>query len=146
MKNFAAILLAIAFQGMFSAINVKAQAVAIGHVSAQVVESVSVSSQAVTGIKMDRSAVLDNDNLKLGVIHVNSGKAVACNVVLKPAELSGTNGSSFTIEPSANNSVRADSQRADGNQILKLTGRARMMKGQSSGLYQGSYTIIFAYN
>ncbi|MDO9578959.1 MAG: hypothetical protein Q7J06_00075 [Bacteroidales bacterium] len=41
---------------------------------------------------------------------------------------------------------QADAQRTDGNQTLRLTGRARMMQGQASGLYQGSYTMVFAYN
>ncbi|MDO9580451.1 MAG: hypothetical protein Q7J06_07775 [Bacteroidales bacterium] len=50
------------------------------------------------------------------------------------------------IEPSATSYGQADAQRTDGNQTLRLTGRARMMQGQASGLYQGSYTMVFAYN
>ena len=155
MKAYLAIFLAVTLQCMFAMVNVCAQTVAIGHASAEVVESVSASSLAITGFDMKNESNLtaqseqagwNYENVSLGEIKINSGMGVACNVVMKPATLSDTNGNGFTIEPFAISSGQADAQRTDGNQTLQLTGRARMMQGQASGLYQGSYTMVFAYN
>ena len=155
MKAYLAILLAVTLQSMFAMVNVCAQTVAIGHASAEVVESVSASSLAITGFDLKNGSNLtaqsdpsgwNYENVSLGEIKINSGIGIACNVVMKSATLSDTNGNGFTIEPSAINSAQADAQRTDGNQTLQLTGRVRMMQGQASGLYQGSYTMVFAYN
>ena len=155
MKTFLAILLTVTLQFMFAMVNVCAQTVAIGHASAEVVESVSASSLAITGFDLKNKSNLtaqsdpsgwNYENVNLGEIKINSGSGIACNVVMKPATLSDTDGNDFTIEPSAISSAQADALRTDGNQTLQLTGRARMMQGQASGLYQGSYTMVFAYN
>ena len=146
MKTTIAVLLAIALQSIFAASVVSAQTVAIGHVTAEVVESVSVSSQAVTNFAVSNTSAASYGSLKLGEIKVNSGNSIACNVVIKPATMSSTSGSNFTIEPTANSSVQADSQRTDGNQTIQLTASANSLQGHASGLYQGSYTIVFAYN
>ena len=146
MKSTIAILLALTLQSIFVVSSAKAQSVAIGHATAEVVESVSVSSQAVTSFAVGNTSEAFGDNLNLGEIRVNSGSSVACNVVIKPATLSSSNGSSFTMEPTAGSSVQADSQRTDGNRTIQLTASANTVQGQASGLYQGSYTIVFAYN
>ena len=155
MKAYLAILLAVTLQSMFAMVNVCAQTVAIGHASAEVVESVSATSLAITGFDLKNGSNLtaqsepagwNYENVSLGEIKINSGTSIACNVVMKPATLSDTNGNGFTIEPSATSYGQTDAQRTDGNQTLQLTGRARMMQGQASGLYQGSYTMVFAYN
>ena len=52
MKAVLAILFTAALQSMFAMVNVCAQTVAIGHVSAEIVESVSASSLAITGFDM----------------------------------------------------------------------------------------------
>jgi len=157
MKTLLAILFAVALQSIFTVVNVCGQTVAIGHVSAEVVESVSASSMAITGFDLKSASnlgataqlnqtTLNYENLNLGTIKINSGKDVACNVVMKPAELSDSNGNGFTIEPTAFSARLADTQRADGDQTLQLKGTARMVQGQASGLYRGSYTMVFAYN
>lgn len=155
MKALLAILLTVALQSIFAMVNVCAQTVAIGHVTAEVVESVSVSSRAITGFDMKGGNNLlalaqtktgwNYENVDLGEIKINSGTNVTCNVVMKPATLSDTKGNGFTIEPSAT-SFLSGAQRADGNQTLHLNGKAHMAQGQASGLYQGSYTMVFAYN
>lgn len=157
MKALLAILFAVTLLSIFASVNVCAQTVAIGHVSAEIVEGVSASSLAITGFDiknendLNATAQLDQsgwnyENVNLGAIKINSGKDVACNVLMKPAELSDTNGNGFTIEPSAMSANLSDSQRADGNQTLQINGKARMAQGQATGLYQGSYTMVFAYN
>jgi hypothetical protein len=157
MKSFLVILLTVALQSMFAIVNVCAQTVAVGHVSAEVVESVSASSKAITGFNMKNennfTLLAQSDpegrnyeNISLGEIKINSGIGIACNVMMKSAALSDINGNGFTIEPSSTSYGQTDAQRTDGNQTLILTGRAHMMQDQESGLYQGSYTMIFAYN
>ena len=155
MKTCIAILLTITLQSIFAMVDICAQTVAIGYVTAEVVESVSASSFAITGFDMKNERILtaqteqvgwNYENVKLGEIKINSGTGIACNIVMKPATLSDTNGNGFTIEPFATISGQTDAQRTDGNQTLQMTGRARMMQGQASGLYQGSYTMVFAYN
>ena len=156
MKALLAILLSVALQSIFALVNVCAQTVAIGHISAEVVESVSASSRAITGFDMkggnnllanaqNEPAGWNYQNVDLGEIKINSGTNVTCNVVMKPATLSDTKGNGFTIEPSAT-SFLSGVQRADGNQTLHLNGKAHMAQAQASGLYQGSYTMVFAYN
>lgn len=157
MKAILAILLTIALQSIFATVNVCAQTVAIGHISAEVVESVSASSRAITGFNMkegnnllanaqNEPAGWNYQNVDLGDIKINSGSNVTCNVVMKPATLSDTKGNGFTIEPSATNSGQVRAYRSDGNQTLHLNGKAHMAQAQASGLYQGSYTMVFAYN
>ena len=157
MKTLLTIIIAITLQGLFSIANVCAQTVCVGHVSAEVVEAVSVSSQAVTGFEVNNSSTLaaasqldsnglNYENVNLGSIKINSGKDVACNLVMKSAELTDNNGNGFSIEPTALSTNQSDTQRADGNQTLQLNGLARIAQGQASGLYQGSYTMVFAYN
>ena len=157
MKAIPAFLFAVTLLNFFAMVNVCAQTVAIGHVTAEVVESVSTSSLAITGfdMKYESSATAlahtgseawNYENLDLGDFKINSGAGIACNVVMKAASLSDGNGNGFTIEPSAAGSFQSGMQAAVGNQTLHLRGRANMPRSQASGLYEGSYTMVFAYN
>jgi len=137
--------------------NIEAQTIAIGHVTAEVVESASAASMAITGFDLNNSGnisssnvlgndILEYDNLNLGEIRINSGKGMACNIVMKPASLSDSKGNGFTIEAAAVSSGSSLMQLADGNQTLHLKGRTHLSQQQAGGLYQGSYTMVFAYN
>jgi hypothetical protein len=138
-----------------TAAKVSGQVVAIGHATAEVVESVSASSKAVTGFNLNNTtngtALNDKVNfsterLNLGSITINSGTNVACNLVIKSARLSDASGNNFMIDPAMNTQDQGDAARADGTQTLQINGTARMLSGQASGLYQGTYTMVFAYN
>lgn len=151
MKAIATILFAAAFLVMFTIVSTSAQTVAIGHVTAEVVESVSATSMAIAGFDLkignDLAALsLDEqyDNLNLGAIKIKSGNGIACNVVLKAATLSDTKGNGFIIEPTVNNFQGA--AQSTGNETLHLKGNAHLAKGQAAGLYQGTYTMVFAFN
>ena len=157
MKAFLVILLASTMQSIVEISTVSAQTVVIGHITAEVVESVSVSSLAITvfDLKNENNQTLviqseiggiNYENLYLGGFKINSGEAIACNVVFKPAILTDEKGNGFTLEVSAPNTGQAHAYRSDGNQTLHLNGKAHMAHGQASGLYQGSYTTVFAYN
>jgi len=143
MKAILTTLFLIALTSIFSAVNLNGQTIAVGHVSAEIIESVSVSSSAVTNFDiLNNKASSSNSIVNLGEMKVNSGASVAYNVVLKPANLSNFKGSSFTIEPTS----QSESQLTSGNQTLRLTANTNSVRGKESGLYQGSYSVVFAYN
>lgn len=157
MKALLAILLIYAILSTYAIRNVCAQTVAIGHISAEIVESVSASSHAITGFFLKNGNVqgemaqsekgnLNYENVNLGKFKINSGSDIACNVILKSAALSDANGNGFIVEPSATISGQYVEQYTIGIQSLQLKGKARLTLGQTSGLYQGSYTMVFAFN
>jgi hypothetical protein len=134
-----------------------AQVVAIGHITAEVVESVSASANMLTTLNLSTvttgdltismtAARMNTRKVDLGEIAINSGKNIACNVMIKPATLSDNKGNQFVIEPATTLSGQQDIQRADGSQNLRLTGQALLEQNQANGLYSGSYTMVFAYN
>lgn len=128
------------------------QTIAIGHVSAEVIESVSASSKAITSFEIGTTKANDtatnttSERINLGAITVNSGNNITCNVVMKPATLSDSLGNGFTLEPTVNNNTLASATQQNGSQTVQLGGKANMASDQASGLYQGSYTVVFAYN
>ena len=143
MKAIFTTLFLIALTSIFSAVNLNGQTMAIGHVSAEIIESVSVSSSAVTSFDiLNSNASSGSYNVSLGEMKVNSGTGVAYNVVVKPATLSNINGSSFTIEPTS----QSESRLTSGIQTLRLSANTNSVQGKESGLYQGSYSVVFAYN
>jgi hypothetical protein len=132
--------------GLGLATRCNGQTLAIGHVSAEVIESVSASSQAVTSLALDASTSGTLSGVDLGAMTINSGSNVTVGVVIKPAALSDSQGNGFTIDPALNNNALASVARSNGSQTLQLNGTANLSADQASGLYQGSYTVVFAYN
>lgn len=131
------------------------QVVAIGHVSAEVIESVSAASAAVSDFELATSVtgaagvpetLLTSETLKLGVLTINSGKDITCNVVVKSAALSDSAGNGFTLSPFLKNDVFASAGGHNGSQTVELSGTTSRTGNQPSGLYRGSYTVVFAYN
>ncbi|HZL10431.1 MAG TPA: hypothetical protein VFC65_10565 [Prolixibacteraceae bacterium] len=130
----------------FSVSNVYSQLVAIGHVSAEVVESVSAASAIVTNFEIGSATDSESKSIDLGAITIQSGKDIACNVVLKQASVSDALGNSFTLDASLNPDSASRAARSNGSQTIQLNGKANLSDNQASGLYQGSCTVIFAYN
>ena len=118
------------------------QTVAIGHVTAEVIESVSASASTISSFDLSK----DSETVKLGAITVFSGKDYTCNVVLKAANLSDASGNAFTIEPTVNNDPNTAVAKANGAQTIQLNGTTNLNSNQASGQYAGSYTVVFAYN
>ncbi len=116
------------------------QTVAIGHATAEVIESVSASASTISNFDLTK----DSENVKLGAITLFSGKDIACNVVLKAANLADASGNAFTIEPTVSNNTGV--AQANGSQTIQLNGTTNMDNNQASGQYAGSYTVVFAYN
>ena len=128
-----------------------AQVVAIGHITAEVIESVSASSQAATSLTLGSSSAgnslaASTPTLNLGTMTVNSGSSATVNVVLKPATLSNSQGNGFTLDTSLNNNATTSVTQSNGSQNIQLNGIANLNANQASGLYAGSYTVVFAYN
>ena len=118
------------------------QTVAIGHVTAEVIESVSASASTISSFDLSKDA----ETVKLGAITVFSGKDITCNVVLKAANLSDASGNAFTIEPTVNNDPNTAVAQANGAQTIQLNGTTNINSNQAAGQYAGSYTVVFAYN
>lgn len=141
----------------FLLLKVSGQTVAVGHISAEVVEAVSASSAASTDFDLsytssnelnrtyDNSAMIA-ENFSMGSIQINSGQNVACNLTLKAATLSDEKGNNFSVEPVASFNGMSDTLRVDGSKTIELAGMAKLDSNQASGLYHGSYTLVFAYN
>ena len=89
---------------------------------------------------------MNTERLDMGEVELNSGRSIACNVMMKASTLSDNRGNQFTIEPTTSFAGNQDTNRADGSQNIHLTGKAMLDQNQANGLYQGSYTMIFAYN
>ena len=145
------LIIATLFTWILTGSKVCSQIVAIGHVSAEIVESVSASSAAITNFELIKATEntptdLTSETLNLGAITIFSGKDITCNVVLKPASLSDSAGNGFTIDPAIQNNLFASATRPNGSQTIKLGGTTNRTSSQASGLYEGSYTVIFAYN
>ncbi len=133
-----------------------AQSVVTGHMSAEVIESVSASSQVVTSFTLDPTAgnnsqssgqsEFSTSTIPLGAITINNGNQGTVNVVLKPATFSNSHGNGFTLDTTLVNKSFTASAQSDNSQTIQLNGTANLGASQASGIYQGSYTVVFAYN
>jgi len=147
-----ATILALTFAGM----KVCSQTIAIGHVTAEVIESVSAASNAVTSFELSTIAgsdakqleltYLTSETVNLGAVTLNSGRNITCNVVVKAASLCDSAGNGFTLEPTIKNNPYASAAKTDGSQTIQFDGKTNKSSRQASGLYEGSYTVVFAYN
>lgn len=81
----------------------KAQVVVTGHVTAEIVDAASISPQSVYALEIEKTPEftegLNYDDVLLGEITVHSGSDVACNIVVKPATVSVSEGNSSQWRP-----------------------------------------------
>ncbi len=134
----------------------KSQITAIGHMTAEVIESISAASNAITSFEIealtDRDTLILNqiyktsETINLGEITLNSGRAVICSVVVEPVNLSDLSGNGFTLLANVKNNSLALAAQPNGSQTIQFEGVTNMESAQVSGLYQGSYKVVFAYN
>lgn len=118
------------------------QVTVVGHIFAEVVEAASIYSDAITELSISSS---DNSTeLDLGKMTVNTGSNTSCDIVVKHANLTSKDGTTIALEAKATNPT-LKSNDSFNNRTIKLTGNTDSSKGQS-GVYQGSYTIVLAYN
>ena len=151
MKQMVVFLLAVFFSLTLGGKKVNGQTIAIGHVTAEIVESVSAAAEVITNFELVKatqhiSTNPTSETLNLGAIIINSGKDITCNIVLKPATLSDSQGNGFTILTAVKNDLTASATRPNGSQTIQLNGTTNRMGSPASSLYEGSYTVVFAYN
>lgn len=144
MKSYLYSLMAICSVFLFTS-KTSAQVSVIGHAVAEVVEIASIHSDAITELSINTSSPNINNDLDLGTITVKSGSSSSCDIMVIPATLVNKAGASLTLEAAANNLPKESSTKLNNNRTLALTGNTAIPKGQA-GVYQGSYTIVLAYN
>lgn len=141
MKKSMYILIAFCSILLFTA-KANGQITVIGHVFAEVVESASLYCDAITDFSInstDSPSALD-----LGKMTVNTGSSCSCDIVIKPATLINKTGESIKIEATAINAANQNNNQYS-NRTINLTGNTMLAKAEA-GVYQGSYTIVLAYN
>lgn len=142
MKQYIYILLSICSILLFNN-QVSGQRVASGQAFAQIVDGTSITSNTVNALSvnsLDKSA-----NIDLGKLTVKTGSSTSCEIVIKPATLTNSAGESLTLETSAIDFLHHANNSSSTNRTLALTGNTTTIKGET-GIYQGSYTIILAFN
>jgi len=153
--TFKILIMAIAIS-LLSAVCAFGQVSVTGRVFAEVVESVSVKSNAITSFEIsntpsvqneDNSTVGNNNaNVNLGEIVISSGSNVGCNLVITPATFSNTSGENLSINPAPANELKNHNNLTNGNQTVALKGTAVIKQNQEPAKYQGTYSVILAYN
>ncbi|NTW23233.1 MAG: hypothetical protein HGA37_00925 [Lentimicrobium sp.] len=113
----------------------------IGHVSAEVVESVSARSNGSMSMNFNGQQL---KKFNLGNFSISGTASSTCTLVLDNASIKNSKGESFTIQtatPNREKSLVADQK---GNQSLDLVaGTSEIL---ANGQYQGNYGVTFAYN
>lgn len=152
MRAIGILIIAVFFTLGLGGKKVNGQTVAIGHVCAEVVESISAASATIHDFELSKSALqMTNDEpasgtLQLGAITINSGKDITCNIVITSASVTDRQGNAFTIDPAVETTLLTSDVKTPGLQTVKLGANANLSDNQASGMYAGSYTVIFAYN
>jgi hypothetical protein len=122
--------------------------VVVGHVTAEVVESVSASAKIHSDFQLQPSgsAFEDRNNqladLDLGTMTVRTGQNVTCNIVIQSARLNSSTGKGFTVDPEFTTKINSTRDA----RTLRIKGKAKTGADLSGGVYKGSYTMVFAYN
>ena len=141
---------------LLAAVKANSQATAMGFAGVSIVEAATATSSPITSFEIKNEAasfsdistgkVISTSELNLGEITIHSTSAVACNMVLNPATLFDANGNNLHVTLSASTSDNQKTTCTNGSETIHMNGSAQINQNQSSGLYSGSYTLIFAFN
>jgi hypothetical protein len=141
---------------MFAAVEANSQATATGYAGVSIVEAATATSSPITSFEIKHDAasfsdistgnVTSTSELNLGEITIQSTSAVACNMVLNPTTLFDANGNDLHVTLSASTSENQKNMCTKGTETIHMNGTAQINQNQTSGLYSGSYTLIFAFN
>lgn len=125
------------------AISAQAQLTVVGHVVAEVIDGASLSSDAITEFSINSAE--SSQDLDLGKITIKTGSSSSCDIMLKTATLTNRVGESLTLDAAATNFFQLKENPYGNNRTLALIGNTTTTK-ENRGTYQGSYTIVLAYN
>lgn len=129
---------------LLSATDMLAQSAVTARATAEIIDAVTLYADAVTDFEITNSP--DAQDFSMGAVKLNTSRAITYNVVVMPAVLNSDNGSSFTVQPSVAAIDHTNSAVSPGHSTLNITGNTREIQEQKPGNYQGSYSVVFAYN
>lgn len=125
------------------------QTIAIGHMTAEVIESISAASNTITSFEIetitDPNTVILNqinitsETINLGLITLNSGRAVIFSVVVEPATLSDRSGNGFTLSTLTKDRLLALAAQPNGSQSIQLDGLTNIAIRSLQGFLHGSF-------
>ena len=104
------------------------QATIIGHIFAEVVESVSAKSQIITDFTINN----DCNNINMGSVTINSNNK--CSVIVNQTNFSQP----FNISPSTHI--------INGSKTVEIIGTSNIASNTLSEDYVGSYSMTFLYD
>jgi len=89
--------------------------------------------------------VLSSEILDFGEIILQSGKNLACKILVRKALISISVKRGVTNDTTVKNNSFASAANTDGSQSMQLNTKANRKPGHGSGLYKGSCTVVFAF-
>lgn len=144
MKKILYTLAAIMAMSLLSVADMLAQSVVTARATAEIIDAVTLYADAVTDFDITNSQ--DVQDFSMGAVKLNTSRAITYNVVVKPAVLNSDSGNSFTVQPTVAAIDQTNSAVSPSHSTLNITGNAREIQEQKPGNYQGSYSVVFAYN
>lgn len=142
MKNLFHIMSAVILTTLFSA-TLQAQVTVTAHATAEVVEAASLAANTSNNISVDSKS--DASSIRLGEMTIKSGGSASCEIIVKSTSLQNASGSSFMLETTASQNSANSVSPNQNNRVINLSGNTNIPNGQS-GSFQGSYTVVLAYN
>jgi hypothetical protein len=139
-----------------SVVKVFSQVIVVGHISAEVIESVSVltyqtANNELYAINPGDSRVLDQPSLNvntidLGSFTIKSASDISCNVVVESTSFSGTSRNSYDLQTTVACPSSEIVEQLNGSQTIQPNGKANFSDIQNSGLNHEIYKVVFAFN
>lgn len=132
------------------------QTMAIGHITAEVIESISASSLSVANLALS-TPLANNINIEgqqtsitsidnSGIITLNSGNTFAVNVVLKTEPVASSQKNDSKTEVSPNKSGMVTNPKSDSSQSIPINGKSNVAGSPFSGQHPRAYTVVIACN
>ena len=113
----------------------------VGHVSAEVVESVSASCISNTDMALNVQELRQFD---IGEFSISGRASSTCTLIIDHASISNSRGDSFTIQTTTANAEMPMIADQNGTQSLTLIAGTDEMLAKDQ--YRGNYGVTFAYN
>ena len=142
MKNLLYIWAAVILTTLFS-VKLQAQVTVTAHATVEVVAAASLAANTSNNISVDSKS--DASSIQLGEMTIKSDGSASCEIIVKSTSLQNAKGSSFLLETTASQTSANSASPNQNNRVINLSGNTNIPYGQS-GSFQGSYTVVLAYN
>jgi len=138
-----AIYVVIAVLGLISC-KLSAQTSVVGHIYAEVVESVGASAQSQQSFSVQKN---NADGITFGKIEIKSAESSSCSLIMGKASLTGNNNDFLTMETSSTSTQKMEGNAINGYQFISLQCKPNeQILDQSSTQYNGNINVVLAYN